>query len=99
MKIITYLAGASTPEVNTTAQAHGQDILRGPVHQIQIEVVLQLWGIQNLERYPGDLAGGLPRWSEQLLAFGANWRQGVRTLAIIVLQRNKDNGKYLVIIL
>lgn len=64
---MSYLAGASTPQIHATAQTDAEDVLRGPVHQVQIEVVLQLRSIQNLEGYPRDLAGGFARGTKELL--------------------------------
>lgn len=38
----THLTGARAPQIDTAAQAHSQYVLRRPVDQVQIEVVLQL---------------------------------------------------------
>lgn len=57
----THLAGAGTPQVDAGAQAHAQHVQRGPVHQVQVEVILQLGGVQHLEGDLGDFAGGFPR--------------------------------------
>lgn len=48
---IIHLAGTSAPQVNTSPKANTEDVKRGPVHQVQVEVILQLWGIQHFERY------------------------------------------------
>lgn len=53
-----YLTRTSTPQVNTSPKANAEDVKRGPVHQVQVEVVLQLWGIQHFERNLGDF----PSW-------------------------------------
>ena len=44
----TRLCRACGPEVDAGAQADCEHVLGRPVHQIQVEVVLQLWRIQNL---------------------------------------------------
>lgn len=64
----TYLAGARTPQIDAAAEPHGEDVLRRPVHEVEIEVVLELGRVEDLERDPRDLAGGLARRPEQLLA-------------------------------
>ena len=43
------LRGAGRPQVHAGAQAHAQHVLGGPVHQVKVEVVLQLGGVQHLE--------------------------------------------------
>lgn len=53
----TNLAGASTPEVHAGAQADRQDIERGPVNQVQVEVVLELGRIQHLMRWENIFFG------------------------------------------
>lgn len=64
----TYLAGARTPQIDAAAEAHGEDVLRRPVHEVEIEVVLELGRVEHLERDARDLAGGLSRRPQQLLA-------------------------------
>lgn len=64
----TYLAGARTPEIDAAAEAHGEHVLSRPVHEVEIEVVLELGRIEHLEGDPRNLAGGLSRRPEQLLA-------------------------------
>lgn len=38
----TYLAGTGAPQVHTGAQPHTEHVERRPVHQVQVEVILQL---------------------------------------------------------
>lgn len=44
------LAVLSRPEVNAGAEADRQDVLRGPVHQVEVEIVLQARRIEHLKR-------------------------------------------------
>ena len=44
------LAVLSGPEVDAGAEADRQDVLRGPVHQVEVEIVLQAWRIEHLKR-------------------------------------------------
>lgn len=60
----THLAGAGTPQVHTGPQPHTEYVEGGPVHQVQVEVILQLGSVQDLERDLGDLARGFP-WRSQ----------------------------------
>lgn len=65
-----HLASACAPQVHTGAQPHAEHIEGGPVHQVEVEVVLKLGSIQHLERNLGDLARGLPWRPQQLLTAG-----------------------------
>lgn len=77
----THLAGAGAPQVHTGAQPHAEHIEGRPVHQIEVEVVLQLRRIQHLEGDLGDLAGGFPWGPKQLLAAeAATWRASATAL-------------------
>lgn len=60
MVLGAHLASARTPQVHAGAQPHAEHIEGGPVHQVEVEVVLKLGRIQHLERNLGDLARGLP---------------------------------------
>mmetsp|Transcript_63313 Transcript_63313/g.181645 ORF Transcript_63313/g.181645 Transcript_63313/m.181645 type:complete len:360 (+) Transcript_63313:650-1729(+) len=71
-------AGASIPEVHTTAQADAQEVGRRPIDQVQVEVVLQLWRIQDLERDLGDFPGHLPRRVEELAVVERHRRERER---------------------
>lgn len=62
-----HLAGARTPQVHAGAQPHAEHVEGGPVHQVEVEVVLKLWRVQHLEGNLGDLARGLPWRPQQLL--------------------------------
>ena len=55
----TYLTSTSTPQVDTRAQPHTEHVLRRPVHQVEVEVVLQLRGVQHLEWDLRDLTHSL----------------------------------------
>lgn len=59
VKNLTNLTSTSTPQIDTGAQPHTQYILRRPVYEIEIKVVLQLGRIQHLERDLGDFAYSL----------------------------------------
>ena len=72
-----HLAGEGGPEVDAGAQPHTQHVLTAPVHEVEIEVVLELGRVQHLERDLGDLPGGLPGTSEQLDALGGDGGEGV----------------------
>lgn len=56
-----HLAGAGTPQVDAGSQAHAQQVARRPVYQVEVEVVLQLRGVQHFERDLRDLASWFPR--------------------------------------
>ena len=62
-----YLAGVCTPQIDGGAQADTEGVLGRPVQEVQVEVVLQLGGVQHLEGRFGDLARGAPGGEEQLL--------------------------------
>ena len=49
-----HFAVLSGPEVDAGTEAHGQNILRGPVDQVEVEVVLKAWRIEHLERLLGN---------------------------------------------
>lgn len=59
-----YLARAGAPQVDAGAQPHAEHVQRRPVHQVEVEVVLELWSIQNFERNFGYFACGFP-WRPQ----------------------------------
>ena len=71
------LAGAGRPQVDAGPEAHTQHVLAGPVDEIQIEVVLELGGVQDLEGDLGDLARGLARGAQKLLGFRRDRGQAV----------------------
>ena len=56
---IPYLARASTPEIDAWAEPYAQSVLLGPVHQVQVKVILEFRSIQDLEGNPRDLPDGL----------------------------------------
>lgn len=55
------LAIGRGPEVDAGAEADGEHVLRGPVDEVEIEVVLQGGRVQDLMRRFGDLPGWLLR--------------------------------------
>lgn len=44
-----HLAVAGAPQVDAGAESHGEHVLRGPVHQVQVEVILELWRVKHLQ--------------------------------------------------
>lgn len=64
---IAYLAGAGAPQVDAGAQSHAEYVQRGPVHQIEVEIVLELWSIQNFKRNFGYFARGFSWWPQKFL--------------------------------
>ena len=62
----TDLARAGVPEVDSRAEPHGQEVESGPVEEVEVEVVLELRGVQHFERGLGYLAGQSPRRQEEL---------------------------------
>jgi len=61
------LAGAGTPQVDAGSQPDTQQVARWPVHQVEVEVVLQLRSIQHFEGNLGDLACWFARGTKQLV--------------------------------
>ena len=57
----THLAGAGAPQVDTGAQSNAEHVEGRPVNQVQVEVVLQLRGVQDFEGDLRDLSGWFPR--------------------------------------
>ena len=55
-----------TPQIDGGAEADTEGVLGRPVQEVEVEVVLQLGGVQHLEGCFGDLAGGAPGGEEQL---------------------------------
>lgn len=62
-----HLAGAGAPQVDAGAQPHAEHVQRRPVHQVEVEVVLELWSVQNFERNFGYFARGFPRRPQKFL--------------------------------
>lgn len=63
----SHLARARAPQVDTGSQTDAEQVSRRPVYQVEVKIVLQLRGVQDLERDLGDLSGWFPRRSEQLV--------------------------------
>lgn len=72
-----YLTRTRRPEVDAAAQPNAQHVLRRPVHEIQVEVVLQFGSVQHFERDPGDLSRGFSGRAQEFLALGAEGRERV----------------------
>mmetsp|Transcript_26655 Transcript_26655/g.84844 ORF Transcript_26655/g.84844 Transcript_26655/m.84844 type:complete len:297 (-) Transcript_26655:20-910(-) len=70
------LARAGAPQINARAQADRENVHGGPVHQVEIEVVLQRRRVQDLEWRFCDLALCAPRAGEKALRASADRRQG-----------------------
>mmetsp|Transcript_6871 Transcript_6871/g.29275 ORF Transcript_6871/g.29275 Transcript_6871/m.29275 type:complete len:268 (+) Transcript_6871:1464-2267(+) len=66
-------ARARAPQVHARPQPHRQHVVRRPVHQVQVEVILQRRRVQHLERRPRDFARRAPR-----VAAGAHPERPVR---------------------
>lgn len=64
------LTGAGAPQVDAGSQPHAQQVPRRPVHQVEVEVVLQLRGVQHFEGDLGDLPCGFAGGTEQLVTGG-----------------------------
>jgi hypothetical protein len=43
------LGGACAPDIDSAIEAHGQYVLATPVHQVEVEIILELRGIENLK--------------------------------------------------
>jgi hypothetical protein len=43
-----HLAAACVPQVDTIAQSNSKDIMRRPIHKVEVEVILQRGRIQHL---------------------------------------------------
>ena len=69
--IETYLTSTSTPEVHTSTESHSQYVRVAPVHQVQVEVILELRRVQHFVGHSWDLPQRLLRRRQQLLTFPA----------------------------
>jgi hypothetical protein len=45
MALAAHLAAAGVPQVDAIPQSDGEDVVRGPVHEVEVEVVLQCGGV------------------------------------------------------
>lgn len=72
MGVLTYLAGAGAPQVDAGAQSHTEHIQRRPVHQVEVEIVLELRSIQHFERNFRYFACGFPWWPQKFLTVKQN---------------------------
>lgn len=66
-------AATCRPNVDTVWETDCEVIYRGPVHQIQIEVILKCGSIQNFERYLGNLTLA-SLWNDNLILIKAAQR-------------------------
>lgn len=46
--VAAHLTGVSAPEVDAGSEPHCQNVVGGPVYEVEVEVVLQRGGIKNL---------------------------------------------------
>ena len=46
---------ARGPEVDARAEPDGEHVMRRPIHQVEIEIILKRGGVQHLKRRPRDL--------------------------------------------
>ena len=77
------LARARAPQVHARAEADGEDVQRGPVDKVEVEVVLQCRGVEHLEGNLGDLALCLPGARQEVLARATYRRKGEALLHVI----------------
>ena len=57
---------ARAPQVHARPQPHGEDVVRGPVHEVEVEVVLQRRRVEHLKRRPRDFPRRLSRRRERV---------------------------------
>ena len=55
------------PEVDARAETYGQNVLRRPINQVEVEIVLQAGGVEDFEGLRGDHALLLVLLGEQFL--------------------------------
>mmetsp|Transcript_2387 Transcript_2387/g.8793 ORF Transcript_2387/g.8793 Transcript_2387/m.8793 type:complete len:246 (-) Transcript_2387:411-1148(-) len=72
-----HVARARAPQIHTLPQPHRQHIVRAPVHQVQVKVILKLRSVQHLERRARNLSRRTSRARERRSksALGANRRE------------------------
>lgn len=70
------LGGAGGPQVDARPQAHGQHVLAGPVHQVEVEIILQGGRVQHLQK-----RGGGTRFGKLI-----SWRSGASERCCVVLE-------------
>ena len=58
---MTYLTSAGTPQINATAESYSEYVLRRPIHQIQIKIILQFGRVQHFEGDTWYFSGGFSR--------------------------------------
>ena len=61
------LAVHGGPEVDARAETYGQNVLRRPINQVEVEIVLQAGGVEDFEGLRGDHALLLVLLGEQFL--------------------------------
>ena len=83
-----HLAVLSGPEVDAGAETHGQNILRRPVHQVEVKVVLQARCVENLERLLRDHALFPVLLGQQLLLLEATVDRKSHSLIFLVQKRS-----------
>jgi hypothetical protein len=85
-------ARLGVPHVDGVSQTDTQDVAAAPVNQVQVEIVLQIWSIEDLERDLVDVAGLLSRCFKNALAFISNGRGTVEFRAGIQVGRMGASG-------
>ena len=81
-----HLAVLGGPQVDAGAEAHGQNVLRGPVDQVEVEVVLQARCVEHLERLLRDHALFPVLLGQQLLFLEAAVDRKSDSLILLILQ-------------
>ena len=83
---LRHFAVLSGPEVDTGAKTDGQNILRRPVHQVEVKVVLQARCVEDLERLLRDYALFPVLLRQQLLLLEATVDRKSNSLIFLVLK-------------
>ncbi len=82
-----YLGRLCAPKVHTRPQPDAEDVGRAPVHKVEVEVVRQVWCVEDpvrcLGHNPQRLLGAL----EVVFRFFAHWSVHVRVRARVILPR------------
>jgi hypothetical protein len=72
-------AGGCAPEVNVAPEANTEDVLRRPIKEVEVEIILELWRIEDLEGRLGDVTGRMTRrWKDLIKRKEEKRRRGRR---------------------
>jgi len=77
--------GAGAPDVDRPSKSNCQNIETGPVHKVQVKVVLQLGCIQHFVRHLGYLAGHFVR--SRLVLVVVQAKQVVAKQGVVLVQQ------------